>query len=49
MRPLGGAKVFILDDSLQPCPKSMDEITGLLGVAGPQVRGRHDLPRMAQR
>eukprot|EP00913_Durusdinium_trenchii_P001209 g1112.t1 len=30
-------QVFILDDSLQPCPKSMDEITGLLGVAGPQV------------
>eukprot|EP00435_Cladocopium_sp_Y103_P054863 s86_g18.t1 len=37
MRPLGGAQVFILDESLKPLPDSPEEFTGLLGVAGPQV------------
>ena len=37
MRPLGEAKVFILDDNLKPMAESSEEIAGLLGVAGPQV------------
>ena len=40
-------QVYILNDSLQPLPPSEGEVTGLLGVAGPQVtpgyveRGEH--------
>ena len=38
MRPLGAAKVFILDqESLTPMPDANQEVTGMLGVAGPQV------------
>eukprot|EP00434_Breviolum_minutum_P017824 symbB.v1.2.015733.t1/scaffold1184.1/size176679/13 len=38
MRPLGAAKVFILDqESLTPMPDANPEVTGMLGVAGPQV------------
>ena len=30
-------QVFILDESLKPLPDSPEEVTGLLGVAGPQA------------
>ncbi|CAJ1428842.1 unnamed protein product, partial [Effrenium voratum] len=32
-----GAKVFLLDEDFRPRPPSAEELTGLLGVAGPQV------------
>jgi len=36
MQPVGPAKVYLLDDAFAPVT-SGDEVTGLLGVAGPQV------------
>ncbi|CAE7722470.1 pyiS [Symbiodinium sp. CCMP2592] len=37
MRPLGRAKVYLLDESFAPIEASDGEVSGLLGVAGPQV------------
>jgi len=38
MRPLGRAKVYLLDESFAPIEETSDgEVSGLLGVAGPQV------------
>lgn len=38
MRPLGGAMVYLLNDELKPISTdSGSEVTGLVGIAGPQV------------